>query len=67
MKVTLAYLNDKKQGSTKRMMGYQKVTGVRDSKRDTDVQNRLMDTVGEGECGKSWENGNETCKISCRK
>ena len=25
-----------------------------------------MDSVGEGEGGKIWENGNETCKISCR-
>ena len=37
------------------------------SKRDTDVQNSLLDSVGEGEGGKIWENGNETCKISCRK
>ena len=27
----------------------------------------LMDSVGEGECGKIWENGIETCKISCMK
>ena len=27
----------------------------------------LMDSVGEGEGGKIWENGIETCKISCRK
>ena len=26
-----------------------------------------MDSVGEGEGGKIWENGNETCKILCRK
>ena len=26
-----------------------------------------MDSGGEGEGGKIWENGNETCKISCRK
>ena len=26
-----------------------------------------MDSVGEGEGGKIWENGNETYKISCRK
>ena len=38
-----------------------------DSKRDTDVQNSLMDSVGEGEGGKIWENGIETCKISCMK
>ena len=40
---------------------------VRDSKRDTDVQNSVMDSVGEGEGGKIWENGTETCKISCMK
>ena len=33
---------------------------MRDSKRDTDVQNRLLDSVGEGEGGMIWENGNET-------
>ena len=26
-----------------------------------------MDSVGEGEDGKIWENGIETCKISCMK
>ena len=26
-----------------------------------------MDSMGEGECGKIWQNGNETCKISCMK
>ena len=26
-----------------------------------------MDSVGEGEGGKIWENGIETCKISCGK
>ena len=31
----------------------------------TDVQNSLMDSVGEGEAGKIWENGIETCTISC--
>ena len=36
-------------------------------KRDTDVWNSLMDSVGEGEGGKIWENGIETCKISCMK
>ena len=25
-----------------------------------------MDSVGEGEGGKIWENGIETCKISCK-
>ena len=40
---------------------------MRDSKRDTDVQDSLMDSVGEGEGGKIWENGIETCVISCMK
>ena len=40
---------------------------MRDSKRDTDVQNRLLDSVGEGEGGMIWENGIETCTISCKK
>ena len=26
-----------------------------------------MDSVGEGEGGKTWKNGIETCKISCMK
>ena len=36
---------------------------MRDSKRDTDVKNRLLDSVGEGEGGMIWENGIETCII----
>ena len=28
---------------------------------------KFMDSVGEGEGGKIWENGIETCKISCMK
>ena len=35
--------------------------------RYTDVQNSLMDSVGEGEGGKIWENGIETCEMSCMK
>ena len=35
-----------------------------DSKRDTDVKNSLLDSVGEGEGGMIWENGTETCIIS---
>ena len=37
-----------------------------DSKRDTDVLNSLLDSVGEGdgEGGMIWENGIETCVIS---
>ena len=40
---------------------------MRDSKRDTDVENRLLDSVGEGEGGMIWENGIETCILSCKK
>ena len=40
---------------------------MRDSKRDTDVQKSLLDSVGEGEGGKIWENGIETCIISYMK
>ena len=40
---------------------------MRDSKRDTDVKNRLLDSVGEGEGGMIWENGIETCIISYKK
>ena len=32
-----------------------------DSKRDTDVQNSLLDSVGEGKGGMIWENSIETC------
>ena len=34
---------------------------MRDSKRDTDVKNRLLDSVGESESGMIWENNIETC------
>ena len=37
---------------------------MRDSKRDTDVLNSLLDSVGEGKGGMIWENGIATCKIS---
>ena len=37
---------------------------MRDSKRDTDVKNSLLDSVGEGEGGMIWENGIETCILS---
>ena len=37
---------------------------MRDSKRDTDVQNSLLDSVGEGEGGMIWENGIEIRIIS---
>jgi len=34
---------------------------MQDSKRDTDVKNRLLDSVGEGKGGMIWENRNEIC------
>ena len=37
---------------------------MRDSKRDTDVQNSLLDSVGESEGGMIWESGIETCILS---
>ena len=40
---------------------------MRDSKRDTDVKNRLLGSVGEGEGGTVWENGIETCILSYMK
>ena len=40
---------------------------MQDSKRDTDVKNRLLDSVGEGEGGMIWENGIETCILPCVK
>ena len=38
-----------------------------DSKRDIDVQNSLLDSVGEGEGGMIWEDGDETCIMSYNK
>ena len=40
---------------------------MRDSKRDKDVQNGFLDSEGEGEGGMMWENGIETCILSCKK
>ena len=40
---------------------------MRDSRRDTDVKNSLLDSVGEGEGGMIWENGIETCIIPYNK
>ena len=34
---------------------------MQDSKRDTDVKNRLLHYVGEGEGGMVWEKSIETC------
>ena len=38
---------------------------MRDSERDTDVQNGFLDSEGEG--GMIWENGSETCILSGKK
>ena len=38
---------------------------MQDRKRDTDVQSRLLDSMGEGKGGMTWENGIEyTCILS---
>ena len=37
---------------------------MQNRKRDTDVQNRLLDSVGEGEGGMFWENSIETSILS---
>ena len=37
---------------------------MQNRKRDTDVQNRLLDSVGEGEGGMFQENSIETCMLS---
>ena len=33
---------------------------MQDSKRDTEIKNRLLDSMGEGEGGMIWENSIET-------
>ena len=40
---------------------------ARQQKRYTDVQKRILDSVGEGEGRMIWENGIETCIISYMK
>jgi len=37
---------------------------MQSSKGDTDVKNRLLDSVGEGEGGMIWENSTETYTLS---
>ena len=37
---------------------------MKNRKRDTDVQNRFLDSVGEGKGGMFWENSIETCVLS---
>ena len=36
---------------------------MRDSKRERDILNSLLDSVGDGEGRMIWENGIETCKL----
>ena len=40
---------------------------MRDSKRDADVYNSLLDSMGEEEGGMIWENGIKICIISYMK
>ena len=40
---------------------------VCETAKETLMYRSLMDSVGEAEGGKIWENGIETCKISCMK
>ena len=37
---------------------------MQDIKRDTDMKNRLLDCVWEGEGGMIWENSIETCTLT---
>ena len=39
---------------------------MQDSKKDTDVYSGLLDSEGQGEGGMIWENGIETCILSCK-
>ena len=43
------------------------MTQMQDSKRDADVKNSLLDSVGEGEGGMIWEGSIETCILSYAK
>ena len=40
---------------------------MQDSQKHTDVYSGLLDSEGEGEGGMIWENGIETCILSCKK
>ena len=37
---------------------------MRDSRRDTEIKNSLLDSVGEGEGGMIWQSSIETCILS---
>ena len=45
-------------------MEFRKMVTMRDSKRDTDVKNSLLEAVGEGKGGMISENSIETCILS---
>ena len=40
---------------------------MQETKRDTDVKNNLLGSVGEGKGGMIWENSIETCILSYMK
>ena len=40
---------------------------MQDSEKDPGVYSGLLDSEGEGEGGMIWENGIETCTLSCKK
>ena len=44
-------------------MEFRKTVMMWDSKRDTDIKNRLSDSMGEGEGGMIWENSIERCLL----
>ena len=37
---------------------------MQDSKRDTDIKKKILDSVGEGEGGMIWQNSIESCVLS---
>ena len=37
---------------------------MQDRKTDTDIKNRLLDSVGEDKGGMIWENSTETCILA---
>ena len=39
---------------------------MQDSKKDTDVYSELLDSEGKGEGEMIWDNGIETCILSCK-
>ena len=39
---------------------------MQDIKRDTDIKNRLLDSVGEGKGGMIWEKSIEKCITMCK-